>query len=118
MKNIFIKTIAKAKSKLLFLLVVTLSVCQFSSAQLAIYPLRTYTGQPPNGTVSFSAPGVNPGTVVTAANMELNNYNSAGLRMRTQVASATFPGLLLLLMDLDLTFLFHLLQEMIFILQV
>jgi gliding motility-associated-like protein len=72
-------------------LVIILLVCNTLSAQLAIYPLRTGTGQPPTGTVSFSAPGVNPGTLVSGASNEVNNYNSAGYRLRTNIAGSTAP---------------------------
>ncbi len=85
------KNFASQISKPTLFTIIIFLICGIANAQLAIYPLRTYTGQPPNGTVSFSAPGVNPGTVVTATNIEVNNYNSAGLRLRTQVAGATFP---------------------------
>ena len=100
MKNNFIKTITKANSKLLFLLIVILSVCQFSSAQLATFPLqsaRAVNGNTPEGE-AWRPVRTDP-NVVTGINAPLPSlyqvsdgpYNANGYRIKTRVAGTGVP---------------------------
>ena len=91
MKNNFLTTLMKVNVRLLLLLIATVTVCQFASAQLATFPLRTANAvnnntPPGQAQVSLTNPNVVTGTLVSGASMLQSSYNGNGYRVKTQVA--------------------------------
>ncbi len=94
MKNTSSKAVEQLFFKIALLPFFILFIGNSLSAQLAVYPLRTAhstNNNTPQGDpqASLTSVNVNAQTLIGGTSMDLNNYNSQGYRLRTNVSGST-----------------------------